>query len=102
MSQNDENESPDPGSGTRDVQFHVAPDLDYVYRDVFNVFVGSGDVVIEFGNQHRAMPGHATIANRIVMTVGNAYGLIQTLQKTLEEAQIKLHEQIQAQKKSGR
>lgn len=102
MSQNDENESPDPGSGARDIQFHVAPDLDYVYRDVFNVFVGSGDVVIEFGNQHRAMPGHATIANRIVMTVGNAYGLIQTLQKTLEEAQIKLHEQIQAQKKSGR
>jgi hypothetical protein len=34
--------------------------------------------------------------------VGNAYGLIQTLQKALEEAQIKLHEQIQAQKKSGR
>ncbi len=83
---------------TLDIQFHVSPDLDYVYRDVFNVYVGAGDVVIEFGNQHRAMPEHATIANRIVMSVGNAYTLIQTLQKALQEAQVKLHEQLQAQK----
>ncbi len=85
-------------NNTPDIQFHVPPDLEYVYRDVFNVYVGSGDVVIEFGNQHRSMPEHATIANRIVMTVGNAYTLIQTLQKTLQDAQIKLHEQMQAQK----
>lgn len=84
-----------------DIQFHVSPDLDYVYRDVFNVYVGAGDVVIEFGNQHRSMPDHATISNRIVLSVGNAYTLIQTLQKTLQEAQIKLHEQLQAQKQKS-
>ena len=39
------------------VQFNVSPELEYVYRDVFNVYVGVGDVVIEFGNFHRAMPG---------------------------------------------
>ena len=80
------------------VQYHVPPDLEYVYRDVFNVFVGAGDVVIEFGNLHRAMPEHATISNRIVMSVGNAYILIQTLQQALQQAQIKLHQNLQQQK----
>ena len=47
------------------LQFHVSPDLEYVYRDVFNVYVGTGDVVIEFGNLHRAMPGRAAVKNRI-------------------------------------
>ncbi|MCF8104180.1 MAG: hypothetical protein K9K64_01745 [Desulfohalobiaceae bacterium] len=86
---------------TNAVQFHVSPDLDYVYRDVFNVYVGSGDVLIEFGNQHRSMPEHATVSNRIVMSIGNAYTLLQTMQKTLQEAQIKLHQNLQqGQKKS--
>lgn len=98
MAENDGSENGNaPG-----IRFHVSPDLDYTYRDIFNVYVGSGDVVIEFGNQHRAMPEHATIGNRIVMTVGNAYALIQTMQKTLQEAQVKLHEQMQAQKKTNR
>ena len=57
------------------VQFHVSPELEYVHRDVFNVYVGAGDVVIEFGNLHRAMPDHATISNRIVLSVANAYNL---------------------------
>jgi hypothetical protein len=84
--------------GQPDVQFHVSPDLEYVYRDVFNVFVGAGEVVIEFGNLHRAMPNHATISNRIVMSVGNAYTLIQTLQQALQQAQIKLHQNLQEKK----
>lgn len=48
------------------IQAHIPPDLDYVYRDITNVFVGAGDVLIEFGNFHRSMPGNATISNRIV------------------------------------
>lgn len=89
----------DKSENAHNIQFHVSPELDYVYRDVFNVYVGSGDIVIEFGNQHRSMPEHASISNRIVMTVGNAYTLIQTMQKTLQEAQVKIHEQMQKQKK---
>ena len=81
----------------QNVQFHVSPELDYIYRDVFNVYVGVGEVVIEFGNLHRSMPTHATIGNRIVMSVGNAYTLIQTMQQALQEAQIKLQRNLQEQ-----
>jgi hypothetical protein len=98
MTKEKKDEAHTEGSQKGNIQFHVSSELDYAYRDIFNVYVGSGDVLIEFGNQHRAMPEHATISNRIVMTVGNAYALIQTLQKTLQDAQIKLHEQMQAHK----
>lgn len=89
----------DTHSNQQTIQFHVSPDLEYVYRDIFNIYVGAGDVTIEFGNIHKAMPEHASISNRIVMTVGNAYTLIQTLQKALQDSQVKLHEQLQAQKR---
>jgi len=79
------------------IQFHVSPELEYIYRDIFNVYVGAGDVVVEMGNRHRSMPEHATISNRIVMSVGNAYTLVQTLQQALQETQLKLHEQLQTQ-----
>ena len=77
------------------MNFHVPQDLEYVYRDIFNVYVGSGDVVIEFGNQHRAMPDHAGIYNRIVLSVSNAYTLIQTLNQALAQAQVLLQKSLQ-------
>ena len=79
------------------VQFHVPKELEYVYRDVFNVYAGVGDVVIEFGNHHRSIPEHASISNRIVMSVGNAYLLVQTLQKALQDAQAALQQGLQNQ-----
>lgn len=82
---------------TESVQVHVPPDLEYVYRDIFNVFVGTGDVVIEFGNLHRSTPEHATLSNRIVLSVPNAYNLVQTMQKALQDAQVKLQHSMQAQ-----
>jgi uncharacterized protein (UPF0128 family) len=82
-----------------DIRFHVSPDLEYVYRDVFNVYAGSGDVVIEFGNHHKSMPEHASISNRIVMTTGNAYLLVQTLQKALQDAQAALQHKMANHKK---
>ncbi len=81
------------------VQVHVAPDLDYLYRDVFNIFVGAGDVVIEFGNVHRSIPNHASISNRIVLSVANAYNLQQTLQQALQSAQIKVQQALNEQQK---
>jgi len=74
------------------IRFHVPKDLDYVYRDVFNVYVGQGDVVIELGNRHRSMPEHVTIANRIVLSVPNAYSLAEQLQQTLQTAQQRLQQ----------
>ncbi len=72
------------------IQFHVPQDIDYVYRDFFNIFVGTGDVVLEFGNQHRSMPEHITISNRIVLSMTSAYNLQKTLQQALQEAQMKM------------
>ncbi len=77
------------------VQYHVPPDLDYVYRDVFNVFATTGDVVVEFGNMHRAMPEHVTISNRIVVSVANAYTLINTLQDALKKSQLEAQKNLQ-------
>ena len=75
-------------------QVHVSPDLDYSYRDVTNIFVGAGDVVFEFGNLHRSMPGNITIGNRIVLSMANAYDLPQKLGQVLQEAQKQLQEQF--------
>jgi len=87
---NQENEQPG-------IQFHVSPELEYLYRDVMNVYVGAGEVVIEFGNRHRAMPEHATISNRIVLSVGNAYLLNQTIQQALQQAQLQMQRNLQQQ-----
>jgi hypothetical protein len=73
---------------------HVSPDLDYCYRDVANIFVGAGDVVFEFGNLHRSMPGNITIGNRIVLSMANAYDLQQKLGQVLQEAQKQMQEQF--------
>jgi len=82
----------------QNIQFHVPPELEYVYHDVFNVYAGAGDVVIEFGNHHRSMPEHASISNRIAMTTGNAYILVQTLQQALQQAQAVLQHNLAKQK----
>lgn len=96
MSEQNNNETSQQG-----FQVHVAPDLDYCYRDVANIYVGAGagDVVFEFGNIHRSMPGNITIGNRLVMSMANAIELQQKLSQVLEEAQKQLQEQIQEQLK---
>ena len=80
------------------VQVHISPDLDYAYRDVANIFVGAGDVLFEFGNYHRSMPGHVTISNRVVMSVAAAYELQARLQQVLMEAQNQVQENLKHQK----
>lgn len=82
-------------------QVHVSPELDYCYRDVANIYVGAGagDVVFEFGNIHRSMPGNITIGNRVVMSMANAIDLQQKLAQVLEEAQKQLQKQFQEQLK---
>ena len=76
------------------IQFHVPPDLEYVYRDIFNVYARPSDVLIEFGNHHRAMPEHASISNRIVMSISDAYLLIQTMQQALQKAQAQMQHKL--------
>ena len=74
------------------IQANIPPDLDYLFRDIANVFVGVGEVVIEFGNYHRSTPGHASISNRIVLTVSTAYELQNNLSQALAAAQKRLQE----------
>ena len=81
-------------SQQQNYQVHVSPDLDYSYRDVANIFVGTGDVVLEFGNLHRSMPGNVTISNRIVLSMANAIELQQKLGQVLQEAQKQMQEQF--------
>jgi hypothetical protein len=71
----------------QNIQYHVSPELDYSYRDIANIFVGAGEVVLEFGNHHRSMPGHISISNRIVLSVASAYELQSKLQQGLMQAQ---------------
>ena len=82
----------------QDIRVHVSPELDYSYRDVANIFVGTGDVTFEFGNHHRSMPGHVTIAKRIVMSVANAYDFQVRLQKALVDAQKQIQRSLQGNK----
>ena len=81
-------------------QVHVSPDLDYNYRDVANIYVGAGDVVFEFGNIHRSMPGNITISNRLVLSMTNAIDLQQKLGHVLQQAQKQMQEQFQQQQKT--
>ena len=82
------------------LQVHVSPDLEYCYRDIVNIFVGTGDVVFEFGNHHRSMPGNVTIGNRIVMSYASAIDLQQKLQQILAEAQKLMAQQMQQENNS--
>ena len=79
---------------TQKIQVHIPPDLDYLYRDVANVFVGTGDVVLELGNIHRSMPSNATISNRIVFSIATAYELHNRLGQALAEAQQQLQQSL--------
>jgi len=76
------------------IQVHIPPELDYSYRDIANVFVGTGDVVIEFGNFHRSMPNNASISNRIVLSIANAYELKNSLGQALANAQKMLQQDL--------
>lgn len=74
------------------LQVHMAPDLEYSYRDFFSIFVGSEEVIIDFGNRHRAQSDRATIQNHLVMSIQNAFRLHQALGKSLDEARKRIQE----------
>jgi hypothetical protein len=93
MTESTENAIP-PQKPKEEIVYHVSPSLEYKYRDVFRVYIGQGDVILEFGNKNRSMPGHITISDRIVLTVANAFTLQEGLQKSLIAAQIQLQQQM--------
>jgi hypothetical protein len=70
--------------------------LDYRYRDVFQTYVGQGEVVIEFGNVNRSDPNQIMIADRIVLSLPSAVRLTQHLGEQLKRAK----DHIEAQRKA--
>ena len=89
------NDKKDPQQDKQvEIQVHVPPALEYTYRDVFNVFVSPGEVVIELGNRHRSMPDHISIANRIVLSVPNAHNLAQSIHAALKQVEEQIKDKI--------
>jgi len=84
------------------LQVHVPPDLDYHYRDMFNIAVGLEEVILEFGNRHRTPPDRVTISNRIVLSVANAFRLQQALQQALANAQKQVQEMQSRRQEQGK
>ena len=76
-------------AGETRMQIMLDPDMDYVYRDMFNVHVGLDEVILEFGNLHRVPENSATISDRIVLSVRNAVRLQQVLGRVIKDAQEK-------------
>ncbi|MHC4884857.1 MAG: hypothetical protein ACYTGH_07220 [Planctomycetota bacterium] len=74
------------------MQVHMAPELEYAYRDFFSIHVGMEEVVIDLGNRHRAQADRATIQNHIVLSIPNAVRLQAGLARSLEEARKRVQE----------
>lgn len=70
-----------------------ADGLDYHYRDASQVFVGQGEVLIEFANVNRAQLEEVTIVDRIVLSLPSAVRLANQLQVELNRAKEKFDEQ---------
>jgi hypothetical protein len=85
------------------LQVYAAPDLEYTYRDFFSLYVGSEEVLVEFGNRHRAQSNRATVHNRIVLSIPNAFRLQQALARSLDEARKRMQQaqEEQQQQQSG-
>lgn len=80
-------------SQDKEVKLHVPQDLDYSYRDMFNVYVGFEEVIIEFGNRHRSVENQVRIGDRIVLSLSNANRLQQALVRGLNELRQRVEEQ---------
>ncbi len=81
-----------PSSSKPELQVHAAVDLEYKFRDLFNIHVGTEEVILEFGNLHRSQPGQAVLHDRIVLSPTNAMRLQQGLAQALTQMQQKIRE----------
>lgn len=83
------------------LQLHADPNLEYKYRDLFNLHVGAEDVLVEFGNLHRSQQSQGVILDRIILSPANAIRLHQGLGQALSQMQTRLKEmREEAEKKA--
>lgn len=82
------------GNAVRKISVDYAEGVDYKYRDILNVFVGRGDVILEMGNLHRSVPNQATIGDRVAISLTTAYDFHARLGQALKEAQEVLQKEM--------
>ena len=88
-------------SNAQQIQLHIAPDLEYCYRDLFSIYAGAEEVILELGNRHRSASNRGTVGNRIVLSIPNAFRLHQALGQTLSAARQRFQARRAAQADTG-
>ncbi len=73
------------------IKIHINPEIEYKYRDIFNIHISTDEVTLEFGNLQRGS-NQGVIKDIIVMTPANAMRLQQALAQSIETMQQKIRE----------
>ncbi len=82
-------------SNSRDekkIKLHIDPEIEYKYRDLFNIHISAEDVVLEFGNIQRGVQEQGAIKDIIVLSPANAIRLQQALAQSIENMQQRIKE----------
>ncbi|ACS79740.1 hypothetical protein [Maridesulfovibrio salexigens] len=77
---------------SNDLKVVIPNDLDYKFRDFFNVNASATEVVIEMGNVHRSVKNEAVLRDRVVFSVPGAIQLKDALNSALAEVERQIRE----------
>ncbi|MDC7218089.1 MAG: hypothetical protein PQJ28_03595 [Spirochaetales bacterium] len=77
---------------SNDLKVTIPNDLDYKFRDFFNVNASATEVVIEMGNVHRSVQNEAVLRDRVVFSVPGAIQLKDALNSALAEVERQIRE----------
>lgn len=70
----------------------IPNDLDYKFRDFFNVNASATEVIIEMGNVHRSVQNEAVLRDRVVFSIPGAIQLKDALNSALAEVERQIRE----------
>lgn len=74
------------------IKLHVDPEIEYKYRDLFNIHISTEDVILELGNIQRGGTAQGAIKDVIVMSPSTAIRLQQALAQSIGHMQEKMKE----------
>ncbi len=75
-----------------DLKVVIPNDVDYKFRDFFNVNASATEVVIEMGNEHRSVQNEAVLRDRVVFSIPGAIQLKDALNSALAEVERQIRE----------
>ncbi len=79
-------------SSENKIKLHVDPEIEYKYRDLFNIHISTEDVILELGNIQRGATTQGAIKDVIVLSPSTAIRLQQALAQSIEHIQEKMKE----------